>query len=227
MSFGDWMRERRKAKRWSLRKASDALQITSDALFRIEKGKTKTPQAATLERVVDVFGEIPTAIDPAAAPLPELDDNTAGESLDTMRIPLFDRNVAAGPFLEPDDLSEEPDGYLVVPRFKGINPADVWALRISGDSMAPLYPSGSRVILARVRYYESDAHGIDCKQVEPGRDYYVCLADGRQTFKRVVEINRDNLTLQALNVKRFPKRFVIPCQEVVNLSRRIGVLDPE
>lgn len=224
--LGENVRRARRARKLARRALAELAQVSERTIQRLENGEPIN--RLNLRAILSALGISASEGEISDSSIDELDQNVLEvPASETIRIPLFDRDVSAGFVVVPDDLSETPDGWLQIPAFRSIDPRDIWALRIRGDSMLPRYRSGSRVILARVRYYEKSEGGLDCAQIEIGEDFYVCLADGRQTFKQVVGVDLEAITLRARNEKRYPESFRIPWQDVVNLSKRIGVLDPD
>lgn len=191
MHFGDWLKTQRKGKRWSLAKAALALEMSSDALHKIEKGKTRTPQPSTLERVVGVFGEIPAELDPAVSiPAPNILPGTERQQpSDELEVTLA---VAACHWVE---LAEEA-GFFGMRR-----PAHGrFSIVISGDCMAPRWMDGERVTFEMMDGGESD-FVVD--------EDYLVIRDGEATFKRCAKVGEDEIVLDTRNPK-YKKSWKVP-----------------
>lgn len=188
-TFGEWVRARRKARRWSIAKAAGALRISSDALFRIEKSRTTSPQPSTLEKVVEVFGEIPEEIDPAREPL---DNNVEPAPARVIPIPEWSAEIACGLWVDCSIAELDTDTQMsVISQGRFI-------VRCAGDSMSPLYKPGSRVLFRIVR--------LDAEPLRIGADYYWQRSDGQCTLKTLKAIGEHDYTLAPRNRKYKPLR---------------------
>jgi hypothetical protein len=120
--------------------------------------------------------------------------------------PLFDITVAAGGWVSNLEIGRVKDEAQAA---KGM----FW-IRIAGDSMEPVYNSGECV------KFKSLANGDEGIQV--GKDYYVHRNDDCATFKRVLKIEGESVTLVAINERKYPKALNVSLQEIVQAARAIG-----
>ncbi|MCW2763756.1 MAG: LexA repressor [Marmoricola sp.] len=124
--------------------------------------------------------------------------------------PIVNR-VSAGYPSDFTDLSYPPrnaDAYITAP---GVDDPDVFAARVSGDSMSPKYTEGDIVIFSPAAAWKE---GADC---------FVRFEDGKTTFKRVYaevdETGRQMLRLEPRN-SRYSVR-VIPREEIAGMYRAV------
>ncbi len=125
-------------------------------------------------------------------------------------IPIVEQSLAAGPWTDVMDL---PDAFTMAQVEKGL-----FGVRLGGDSMEPVYPSGRIVIFQVLR------EGLD--EVELGRDYYVQRDDGAATFKRIVGLGESQVRLKALNAKKYPHEWHVNRVQIVRLARAMGKFEP-
>jgi hypothetical protein len=85
-------------------------------------------------------------------------------------------------------------------------------LRIIGNCMEPDYQDGQVIEFQIVRWDH-------VTPLEIGVDYVVCRSDGMATFKRLVKVDDDTLSLAALNQQQYPGLLVVNKQDVVRLAR--------
>ena len=120
-------------------------------------------------------------------------------------IPLFDLPLAAGGWKEVHESMVVQDaGTLLRGRFR---------VRLSGDSMMPLYDDG------QVVEFQYD-HGT-----EVGRDYYVQLNDGTATFKQLYRVERDGIILVARNRQKYPKPLHAPRELILRHAVALAKVD--
>jgi hypothetical protein len=147
------------------------------------------------------------ALDPPTATPPPFDTSTFQPLVE---IPLFDLSLAAGPWAD----------VLDVPGFCGDAAISqgLFRVRLSGDSMSPLYKSGMIVEFECLR---DGRH-----QLSIDRDYYVQKEDGSATFKRLAKIEDDTLTIRAINKKRFPEPMIVERRDIVRMAVARGEFRP-
>lgn len=112
-------------------------------------------------------------------------EKLAPQKLFCRRIPLYDLPVSAGPgeFLESES-------YRLIDVAGEVPPSADFALRISGDSMEPLFSDGGTIYLER------------CEAVESGR-IGVFILNGSAYLKRL-RLSEDTAFLVSLNPKYPP-----------------------
>jgi len=127
------------------------------------------------------------------------------------RIPYFHEQIAAGPWVETRP-REIPDGYL----FEDL-PADVFAIRIDGDSMEPDFRDGDVVIF---QPYRSGEAGCELRE---GAAYYVEHSDGQATLKLLfIDHRRERYCLRAINRRKYPDPLYVPFQMVARIARAVA-----
>jgi transcriptional regulator with XRE-family HTH domain len=129
----------------------------------------------------------------------------AGRSRSAKGIPLLYR-LPVGGFTDTEHPRRAADEHLVIP---GVADADAYAVRISGDEMAPDYRDGDVVI------FSPAAH------VGNGDDALVRFADGRCRFARVFYGQDAAVRLQPVNVRHAPA--VALRRELAGLVRAVLV----
>lgn len=117
-------------------------------------------------------------------------------------IPLFDLSVAAGAWTDVSEVAEVSDE-----RAKAMG---VFRIRVRGDSMQSAYEDGCVVEFRVIR------QGRDI--IEVGKDYYVQKLD-QATFKRVVAVRGDEVILQAVNRRKYPKEMTVYMDDIVRAAR--------
>lgn len=125
-------------------------------------------------------------------------------------IPLFELSLAAGPWSDVADLPEicGPDSLR----------QGLFRVRLAGDSMLQKYKSGVIV--------EFECLRCEMDSMEIGRDYYVQKNDGTATFKRVENATELELTLRALNRKKYPKAMIVERSTIVRMAVARGLFTP-
>jgi transcriptional regulator with XRE-family HTH domain len=125
-------------------------------------------------------------------------------------IPIVELSLAAGPWSDVEDV---PEAMTMAQIEKGL-----FGVRLSGDSMQPVYPSGRIVIFQVLR------EGLD--EAEIGKDYYIQREDGSATFKRIVGIGETQVRLAALNVKKYPSEWHVNRVQITRVARAMGKFEP-
>lgn len=135
---------------------------------------------------------------------PALDQNVDRQSIKKLitSVPTFDLSVAAGGWVEVDGMGEVYGTAFI--------DQGLFRVRIEGESMLADY-SPQDVIEFQVFRAGRDV-------LEIGADYYVHRSDDTATFKRLAEVDEDELVFRAINKKRFPEPIRVPRQEVVRMA---------
>jgi SOS-response transcriptional repressor LexA len=126
-------------------------------------------------------------------------------------IPVFDRNLAAGKWthaigVEESEVSREQ--YEL----------GLFRVRIAGDSMKPDYEDGA-IVEFRVLRIADDG-------LEVGGDFYIQRDDDMATFKRVVGIRDEVVTLSAVNKRKHPEPMTVEYARIVRAARAVGIYSP-
>lgn len=132
-------------------------------------------------------------------------EDSISEPFPVPEIPKFELSVPGGP---PSDVSSLEGVDDPLTRKLGL-----FRIGICGDSMAPKYPGGTDVIIrATLR-----------RLLRAGQDVYLQFSDGTATFKRIQKIEKDMLSVEAINPKHQPKRLVFPVKQIVYFGRACGI----
>lgn len=131
-------------------------------------------------------------------------------------IPQFELAVAAGGWVEIDGVGETLDQKQIE--------QGLFRIRIRGDSMTSrkkgenCYPDGAIVEFRCIRT------GLD--GFVEGKDYYVQRDDDTATFKRVEKVDEDEITLRALNTRKYPEPLIVPRGLIVRAGRAVNIVQP-
>jgi hypothetical protein len=125
------------------------------------------------------------------------------------RIPTFDLPLAAGPWVEVEQIAEI--------REPGMIDQGLFRVRLRGDSMSPEYPDGQVVEFKCLR--------VEYEGAEVGRDYYVQKSDGTATFKRLDDVTEDELVLVAINRMKYPEPMRVARGLVVRMAAAVARID--
>jgi len=139
---------------------------------------------------------------------PDWRDDHFGKPREMPPIPEFHASVAAGGWADLGDPVNfgSYDGIHAATLHQGL-----MIVQVFGRSMAPAYQSGVKVMFRVVRPEAGD-------ELTPGRDYLVCDAEGRGTFKNLRGFEDDELVLAARNQADFPGEIRVPLQEVTRIA---------
>jgi len=124
----------------------------------------------------------------------------------TRPIPTWDIDVSANAWVDVPICSLDYND----PRQRTIVDTGRFRLKIKGHCMEPVYRSGVTLEFEILR--------IDRQPLELLGDYVVCKNDGTGTFKRLIAMDEDALTLAAINQAEFPGEIVVARQEVARLA---------
>lgn len=207
-----------RTREWVARTESrEANMIQRGTLEKIASAMGKTPdEALHILRMVDFETYVPDAkkvagpvqIPPMKKPLPDDPGRIIRDGLS--EIPFFDLSLAAGQWSDVQDIPE-----ICGP---GSISQGLFRVRLSGDSMNPRYKSGMIVEFECLRY------GVDDMAI--GRDYYIQKDDGSATFKRLEKATEHELTLRALNKKKYPNAMIVERQMIVRMAVARGEYKP-
>jgi hypothetical protein len=85
---------------------------------------------------------------------------------------------------------------------------------IKGDSMAPTFPDGTRVVFG---------HFLRAGERPVVGKYYHVETRAGAMFKRLVSAGAGLLVFQGINRRKFPRRYVLRRSEIVRMARVTGV----
>jgi phage repressor protein C with HTH and peptisase S24 domain len=200
----------------AVKDAIDTLHKMSEVIAEVRQEERKFGHEFTLEYLMTVAGvKTPEALNKMLLSMRQNKKDYFGAD----SVPYFDRDLAAGPWAEPVEIdNHSADGRLPAPPLPvGKNMDKVFAVRLSGSSMEPRYPSESFV------YFYS----IYPKTQPPvvGHDYYIHRQDGLATFKTVVGYRDGGATirLKARNQSDLPGHLDVPYEQIVNAAEAVGV----
>lgn len=180
---------------------ADKVGVSRSAVGMWENGK-REPNLDKLEALADIFN-VPLAalVTTVPAELGESTCQTVTEST-VIRVPVLG-TIPAG---IPLEAIEDVQGWEEIPSGMGRGGKEYIGLKVSGDSMSPVYLDGDVLIL---RVQDTCESGQDCAVMVNGED---------ATFKRV-RLSPSGITLQPLNPVYAPMSYTN--QEVNDLPVRI------
>lgn len=210
MSIGRRIKERRKQLGMSAEELAERIGKSAATVYRYESGDIAKVDSVILLPIADALQTTPGFLmgweaDEGGAPFGKSIANLIPRAqLKMRRVPILGDTAAGGPIVA----NREYDEFVTIPddghRFDA-------ALRVTGDSMAPLYHKGD---LAFIRYQDD---------VLDGQIAAVCL-DDEVTLKRVYHIPH-GVQLLSDNHDYFPMTFTD--EEVANIhlvGLAVGVL---
>lgn len=190
------LKELRKAAHYTQQKLADRLGVARSTVAMWETGEVDygTDMARRIANLLGVpvgilLGERPTSTSPDAVRIPVLGTIRAGVPLDAI---------------------EEILDYEEIPADWTRGDKEFFALRVTGDSMSPVYLDGDIIILRKSETCDS------------GQDCAVMVDDEDATFKRVKWSPR-GVTLQALNPD-YESMFFSKAEWKENGGRILGVV---
>lgn len=191
MKIGAIIRQLRESRNMTQAELAEVAGVSDAAVSTWENG-VNTPRMGALQRMSDFFGV------PKSYIIGDLDDTPRT----AIRVPVLG-TIPAG---VPLEAIEEVLDWEEIPLAWGRGGKEYFALKISGDSMAPRYEPGDVIICRRQEKCES------------GQDAVVMVNSDDATFKRV-RVSEAGITLQPLNPAYDPLFFT--AQQVEELPVRI------
>lgn len=195
MTLGDWIKKYRAEHHLSMQDVANACGFSKAYIGQLEKGinpstgKPISPTLQTFEKIAKAVGmDVDTLIksldDDQPVTIPASPPRVKG-----VRIPILGKVVAGIPI----EAIENIEGY------EEITPAlaskgEHFALRVQGDSMAPVIVENDIVIVRKQR------------QVENG-DIAIVLVNGDEATIKKVQINDHGITLVGFNIEVYPPHF--------------------
>ena len=170
----------------SQEEVAEELETSAVNISRYENGERKTNQDI-LFKLSKMFG---VSINDFFPPV----DNAKFIDLvsNTIKIPVLGFIKAGIPIEAQEDIID----YIDIPAIWTKGGKDFYALKISGDSMAPKYNEGDIVIFEQTKDYEAGQN----------KDCAVMVNCTECTFKKVF-IDEHGITLQPYNMDYEPMRF--------------------
>lgn len=208
---GQWIRTLRMSRGWTQKRLGTALGV-SEVTVRLYEREGLSPRTSDVirDRMSEVFGLTRVGVDSLCeGKVPSAHQSNANASGNNRRgVPV--RGVVAASaqrvvFELPDDELDRLELQIVE---MGAN--ETYALRIEGDSMAPVYGHGWYLVV----------RNIDQHDLRDGEDAVFVFQDGSATFKRAVFLDRARLKLVPIN-PQFPPT-VVEWSNVQSVARVIG-----
>lgn len=138
-----------------------------------------------------------------------------------VRLNVYHRDVAAGPFAVVDTHAQPDDVYYIAKEdIASHPPSRLFVLRIRGDSMLDQYRSGDKIICERLDVSPETLAGLTVDD-----DYIVCQGDDGCTFKQLVENGKGSMVLMARNKDKYPADLRVPWRSVQMLARVLGRIE--
>lgn len=179
-----------------LERYAAVLGITPEGVDRLLRGQLPLPHQLVRPQRAIVAEQAEVRAEGRIAPVPEWTISTS--ACRWVPVPICS--------LDPED-----------PQQRRVIETGRFRLLIDGDCMEPEYPNGALVEFQIVRPYEPLVIGCD---------YVFCRNDGTATFKALVAIDDDMITLAARNQDLYPGTFDLPRQELTRVARAVGVMMP-
>jgi transcriptional regulator with XRE-family HTH domain len=206
---GQKLRELRSRHALTQTEFGQKIGLSEPRVRQIESGEWSAVRPGVLRRLAEFMQKTPEEVSKELAPGGVVRNGKISADnvdLSTMRpvpeIPTFNLAVAAGTWTEVAEVAELRDpGQVADGRFR---------IKIAGDSMTPAWPDGALVEFRCLRW------GVD--ELIIGEDYYV-QRDSEATFKRLVLLDEESMTFEALNRKKYPRPIVVQRADVVRMSR--------
>lgn len=179
MNIGERIRRLRDSKGIKRSWLAKNTELTINYLYKIEKGIAQ-PSKKALRKIASALGVAPEYF-LKEEPIPVFKDAklTGGE---LVAIPIYGRIPAGSPRVNFDELPVE--GYLYLPDV----PKDVFALRVTGDSMTGAGIEPGDILIVFPPYYEH----LDGKMV-------VARIDGSEFMLKRYYRERDHIVLNPAN----------------------------
>jgi len=192
-----------------------AVGISVSTLYRLEHDdpRVQLPVIARAARELNLEFDMRTG---TITPPPDVPFAAYGsDELDSLEllppvpaIPEWTVEICASAWIDIPICQLDPDD----PQQRAVIEAGRFRLRIVGKCMEPDYQDGQVIEFQLIRWDHATP-------LEIGADYVVCRSDGMATFKRLVKVDEDTLSLAALNQRDYPGLLVVHRQEVVRLAR--------
>ncbi len=195
LTIGDKIRILRSILKISQRELARRLGVKSSYISKLESNYIQNPSLKTLKRLAEVFN---MSVDEflkwepgykGETTLKESVRESASEYIAVKKVPLLNRVPAGYPTIPGEDYIEE---YLPVP--DTVKDPQAFALRISGDSMAPRIKEGDIVIVSPNAYITSG-------------DIVVARINNNEVTVKKLKIQDDKVVLIPLNPNYEPLYF--------------------
>ncbi len=213
--FGEILRDLRESRGYSQQELGEALRLTRQTISNYEKGK-RTPHKEILEEIADFFNvdmdflygktKIENRYRETMKDFSNVERITLSKP--TM-IPVLGSIPAGIPIEAVEDIIEHID----IPEDWVKHGDEFFALRVSGDSMHPLFLDGDTVIIKRQSHAETG-------------DICACYVNGYDATLKRIKLTEHSITLQPENSNYSPATYTHPGEvtiagKVVEVRRKI------
>ena len=213
--FGEILRDLRESRGYSQQELGEALRLTRQTISNYEKGK-RTPHKEILEEIADFFNvdmdflygktKIENRYRETMKDFSNVERITLSKP--TM-IPVLGSIPAGIPIEAVEDIIEHID----IPEDWVKHGDEFFALRVSGDSMHPLFLDGDTVIIKRQSHAETG-------------DICACYVNGYDATLKRIKLTEHSITLQPENSNYSPATYTRPGEvtiagKVVEVRRKI------
>ena len=154
---------------------------TTQAIYDLQRGRTKTISSSMADKIISCYPQVNKAWlltgegDMLNKPNRQVAKDEAVESPTTvLLLPMYAHGGSLNDFVT---YAKENDCEKVISPIVGVD----FAIQVSGDSMSPEYPNGSRVFIKRIN---------EKAFIEWGKTYVLDTCNGT-VVKRVVPSDRD------------------------------------
>lgn len=166
-AIGSILKTRRLAQGMTARHLAEVVGVSDAHIIYIEKGQRK----ATFEKLTNIINALGLRVDDVLKGIGQLSDNTDNSDIRRLsQIPVVSW-VTAGNWREVCDAYEPGDGGEWID--SDVHGPNVFALKVTGDSMEPEFHDGEIIII--------NPH----TEALPGNYVVVKNADGEATFKQL------------------------------------------
>jgi len=132
-------------------------------------------------------------------------DSNDNNNINYHEVPMLPISAKAGRLSDFIVSVKETDCEKIIVPIKNVD----MAMNISGDSMAPEYPNGCRILLKKIK--ETDF-------IEWGRDYVLDTTNG-PVFKRLTQGSSGSVKCISLNESSIYAPFEVPYSEIFGIYR--------
>lgn len=154
---------------------------TTQAIYDLQRGRTKTISSSMADKIISCYPQVNKAWlltgegDMLNKPMRQVDKNEDVESPTTvLLLPMYAHGGTLNDFVT---YAKENDCEKIISPIVGVD----FAIQVSGDSMSPEYPNGSRVFIKKIN---------EKAFIEWGKTYVLDTCNGT-VVKRIVPSDRE------------------------------------
>ena len=154
---------------------------TTQAIYDLQRGRTKTISSSMADKIISCYPQVNKAWlltgegDMLNKPMRQVDKEEAVESPTTvLLLPMYAHGGSLNNFVT---YAKENDCEKIISPIVGVD----FAIQVSGDSMSPEYPNGSRVFIKKIN---------EKAFIEWGKTYVLDTCNGI-VVKRIVPSDRE------------------------------------